>query len=253
MLHAGARFERVAELDRIALLACEIHPEHVRFDVLGIAREDLANENERTGVVAGVTHGDGGAELEIGLRLRSVRELGEMTEERRGLRHLAAALVKVGEITQRRLVVGPIAKQALELGARLFDATEALLEDRGTTQTNRAQSITTLHPTEPRGFAREVRDQARIVVATDEDRLDRAVGFFVVTGVLYLYVLAVVVDSAILWFRLKKALVAKFGPAAARGNLMYAVLRATQLPRTRLPRPMVKRGGAPVQPKAPKA
>ncbi len=80
-----------------------------------------------------------------------------------------------------------------------------------------------------------------------------AVGFFVVTGVLYLYVLAVVVDSAILWFRLKKALVAKFGPAAARGNLMYAVLRATQLPRTRLPRPMVKRGGAPVQPKAPKA
>ena len=79
-----------------------------------------------------------------------------------------------------------------------------------------------------------------------------AVAFFAVTVALYLYVIAVVVDSVVLWFRLKKALTAKFGPAAARGNLMYAVLRATQLPRTRLPRPMVRRGGVPVTPKAPK-
>ena len=77
--------------------------------------------------------------------------------------------------------------------------------------------------------------------------------FFVVTALLYAYVLAVVVDSVILWFRLKKALTAKFGPASTRGNLMYGVLRATQLPRTRLPRPMVKRGGVPIKPKEPKA
>ncbi len=78
-------------------------------------------------------------------------------------------------------------------------------------------------------------------------------GFILVTGVLYLYVIAVVIDLAVLWFKLKKALVAKFGPAAPRGNLMYGVLRATQLPRTRMPRPQVKRGGEPVTPKAPKA
>ena len=78
-------------------------------------------------------------------------------------------------------------------------------------------------------------------------------GFLVVTGVLYLYVIAVVIDSVVMWFGLRKALTAKFGPAASRGNLMYGVLRATQLPRTRLPRPQVKRGGVPVRPKEPKA
>jgi hypothetical protein len=79
------------------------------------------------------------------------------------------------------------------------------------------------------------------------------VAFFVLTGVLYLYVLVVLVDAIVLWFQLKKALVATFGPGAERGNLMYGVLRSTQLPRTRLPRPQVKRGGKPVTPKAPKA
>lgn len=77
-------------------------------------------------------------------------------------------------------------------------------------------------------------------------------GFTLVTAVLYLYVLAVVVDSVILWLGLRKRLVAKFGPTSTRGNLMYGVLRATQLPRTRLPRPQVRRGGKPVVPKAPK-
>lgn len=76
--------------------------------------------------------------------------------------------------------------------------------------------------------------------------------FVVFTGVLYAYVLAVVVDSGLLWVRLKRALVGKFGLGAERGNLMYGVLRATQLPRTRLPRPQVRRGGAPVVPKAPR-
>jgi hypothetical protein len=79
-----------------------------------------------------------------------------------------------------------------------------------------------------------------------------AAGFAITVGLLYLYVLAVVVDSVFMWFGLKKRLTAKFGATSTKGNLMYGVLRATQLPRTRLPRPMVKRGGKPVTPKAPK-
>jgi len=66
--------------------------------------------------------------------------------------------------------------------------------------------------------------------------------FFVFTAALYLYVLAVVLDSVLLWFGLRKALVAKFGPAAAQGSVFYGVLRATQLRRTRLPRAQVKHG-----------
>ena len=66
--------------------------------------------------------------------------------------------------------------------------------------------------------------------------------FFFFTGALYLYVIAVVVDSVLLWFGLRKAIVAKFGPAAAQGSVFYGVLRATQLRRTRLPRAQVKRG-----------
>jgi len=78
------------------------------------------------------------------------------------------------------------------------------------------------------------------------------VGFLVVTGVLYAYVFAVVVDSVFLWRGLRKALIAKFGPSSTRGNLGYGVLRASQIPRFRLPRPQVRRGGAPIPPKAPK-
>ncbi|HEY0118188.1 MAG TPA: DUF3043 domain-containing protein [Cellulomonas sp.] len=77
--------------------------------------------------------------------------------------------------------------------------------------------------------------------------------FLMVTVVLYVYLIAVIIDSVVMWFGLKRTLTAKFGPSSTRGNLMYGVLRATQLPRTRLPRPQVKRGGVPVQPKEPKA
>ncbi|MCR6690292.1 DUF3043 domain-containing protein [Cellulomonas sp.] len=58
--------------------------------------------------------------------------------------------------------------------------------------------------------------------------------------VLYVYVIAAVVDGAILWWRLKRRLVVKFG-AVPRGTLMYAVMRAFQLRRARLPKPQVKR------------
>ncbi|CAM5780046.1 DUF3043 domain-containing protein [Cellulomonas persica] len=61
---------------------------------------------------------------------------------------------------------------------------------------------------------------------------------------LYLYVIAAIIDGAVLWFRLKRRIVAKFG-AVPRGTLMYAVMRAFQLRRSRLPKPQVKRRAYP--------
>lgn len=62
----------------------------------------------------------------------------------------------------------------------------------------------------------------------------------------YLVVLVAIVDSFIMWRMLKKRLVAKFGPdAVIRGTAMYAVMRAFQIRRARLPKPMVKHGEYP--------
>ena len=62
----------------------------------------------------------------------------------------------------------------------------------------------------------------------------------------YIVVLVAIIDSAIMWRMLKKRLVAKFGAAAViRGTLMYAVMRAFQIRRARLPKPMVKHGQYP--------
>ncbi|GEL93829.1 hypothetical protein CCO02nite_04870 [Cellulomonas composti] len=57
---------------------------------------------------------------------------------------------------------------------------------------------------------------------------------------LYLYVVVSIIDGIVMWWQLKRRLKAKFGEVPS-GLLMYAVMRAFQLRRARLPKPQVKR------------
>jgi hypothetical protein len=64
---------------------------------------------------------------------------------------------------------------------------------------------------------------------------------------LYAVVLMTVLDAFLMWRRLKKRIVAKFGPEGLeRGMGMYAAMRVFQLRRGRLPKPQVKHGEHPV-------
>ncbi|WP_311836295.1 DUF3043 domain-containing protein [Cellulomonas fimi] len=64
------------------------------------------------------------------------------------------------------------------------------------------------------------------------------------TVVLYGIVLLTILDAYLMWRGLKKKLVAKFGgDARQRGLAMYAVMRAFQLRRARLPRVRTKQHG----------
>jgi hypothetical protein len=63
-------------------------------------------------------------------------------------------------------------------------------------------------------------------------------------SILYLYVVASVIDGFLLWWRVKRRIIAKFGEVP-RGTLMYCVMRAFQLRRARLPKPQVKRRAYP--------
>jgi len=64
--------------------------------------------------------------------------------------------------------------------------------------------------------------------------------------VLYLFIVAMIVDVAIMWHKLKKRLIAKFGPdTIVRGTMMYSVTRVFQIRRARLPKPRVKHGEYP--------
>lgn len=57
----------------------------------------------------------------------------------------------------------------------------------------------------------------------------------------YGLVLAGVLDAFLMWRRTKAKIAAKFGEAPPRGSAMYAVMRAFQMRRSRLPRPQVER------------
>ena len=70
---------------------------------------------------------------------------------------------------------------------------------------------------------------------------------FFVTILTYSILLAAAVDTFLMWRKLRKRLVEKFGAEAAggKGNGMYAAMRAFQLRRSRMPRSLVKRGEYP--------
>jgi hypothetical protein len=66
----------------------------------------------------------------------------------------------------------------------------------------------------------------------------------ILTVVLYGIVLLTILDAYLMWRGLKKRLIAKFGDdARQRGLAMYAVMRAFQLRRARLPRVQNKKHG----------
>jgi len=63
---------------------------------------------------------------------------------------------------------------------------------------------------------------------------------------LYVFIIAMVLDGVVMWRRLRKRLIAKFGAdAIERGLMMYAVTRVFQIRRARLPKPQVKHGEYP--------
>lgn len=63
---------------------------------------------------------------------------------------------------------------------------------------------------------------------------------------LYVFIIAMVADAAVMWRRLRKRLIAKFGTdAIERGLMMYSITRVFQIRRARLPKPQVKHGEYP--------
>jgi hypothetical protein len=62
-----------------------------------------------------------------------------------------------------------------------------------------------------------------------------------VVYLVYALVLAGALDAFMMWRHTKAKIVAKFGEAPPRGSAMYAVMRAFQMRRSRLPRPQVDR------------
>lgn len=67
-----------------------------------------------------------------------------------------------------------------------------------------------------------------------------------VFALVYGLITAAVIDTFLMWRRVKKKIEAKHGAAAVgRGDGFYAAMRAFQMRRTRMPRPVVARGSYP--------
>ena len=64
------------------------------------------------------------------------------------------------------------------------------------------------------------------------------------TLLMYLFILAVVVDGFLMWRGFKRVLAKRFPNAPTKGLLMYGMTRSTQIRRFRLPPPRIKRGEA---------
>lgn len=65
---------------------------------------------------------------------------------------------------------------------------------------------------------------------------------FIVLLALYAVVFVAVGDTVVMWFGLKKRLIAKFG-TVEKGTAMYAAMRVFQLRRSRVPKPLHKKHG----------
>ncbi|HET8600340.1 MAG TPA: DUF3043 domain-containing protein [Segeticoccus sp.] len=63
--------------------------------------------------------------------------------------------------------------------------------------------------------------------------------------VVYFLVVIAVVDSYLLWRRIKKGVQERFHEPPPRGSAMYAIMRSFQMRRSRIPRPGINRGGTP--------
>lgn len=59
---------------------------------------------------------------------------------------------------------------------------------------------------------------------------------------MYLFIFAVIADSAIMWRGFKKVLAARLPKASPRGLMLYGMNRGIQIRRFRMPPPRVKRG-----------
>ena len=64
------------------------------------------------------------------------------------------------------------------------------------------------------------------------------------TLVMYLFILAVIVDEALMWRGFKRVLAERMPKASTKGLLMYGMTRSTQIRRFRMPPPRLKRGDA---------
>lgn len=53
-----------------------------------------------------------------------------------------------------------------------------------------------------------------------------------------------IIDALLMWMRTKKKVIAKFGESG-KGDAFYAIMRAFQMRRTRMPKPVVARGEHP--------
>jgi len=60
----------------------------------------------------------------------------------------------------------------------------------------------------------------------------------------YGLVVVAIIDAVLMWLRTKKKVIAKYGQAE-RGDAFYAIMRAFQMRRTRMPKPAVDRGQHP--------
>jgi Protein of unknown function (DUF3043) len=64
------------------------------------------------------------------------------------------------------------------------------------------------------------------------------------TAVMYMFILAVLLDGFIMWRGFKRVLAARLPKASPKGLLMYGMTRGTQIRRFRMPAPRLKRGQA---------